>query len=208
VVVRSHKTPYVRFDLNDYSIPHTHVQRTLLVLASLTQVRVLDGIELIACHPRSFDRGAQIEDPAHLQTLLEYKRTARAHRAMDRLHHAADNAAALFKLAAARGVNLGALTRGLIQLLDSHGAALLHTAIAAALREDAAHLGAVRHCLDRELARRGQSPPIALSLPDDPRVRDLNVRAHPLTDYQQLLPQPPHECTNEHPDESDTDEQG
>jgi transposase len=27
------KTPYVRFDLNDYTVPHTHVRRTLAVLA-------------------------------------------------------------------------------------------------------------------------------------------------------------------------------
>ena len=27
------KTPYIRFDLNDYSVPHTHVRRTLTVLA-------------------------------------------------------------------------------------------------------------------------------------------------------------------------------
>ena len=27
------KTPYVRFDLNDYSVPHTHVRRMLTVLA-------------------------------------------------------------------------------------------------------------------------------------------------------------------------------
>jgi hypothetical protein len=125
---------------------------------------------------------------------------------MDRLHHAADNAAALFELAAARGVNLGALTRGLIELLDSHGTALLHSAIAAALREDAAHLAAVRHCLDRELARGGQSPPIAISLPDDPRVRELSVRAHPLSDYEQLLPKTSHECADEHSDEPGTDD--
>jgi hypothetical protein len=29
------KTPYARFDLNDYSVPHTHARRTLVVLASL-----------------------------------------------------------------------------------------------------------------------------------------------------------------------------
>ena len=29
VVVSVGKTPYVRFDLNDYSVPHTHVRRVL-----------------------------------------------------------------------------------------------------------------------------------------------------------------------------------
>src|ERR1700692_1526272 len=32
VPVTAGKTPYVRFDLNDYSIPHTHVRRPLTVL--------------------------------------------------------------------------------------------------------------------------------------------------------------------------------
>src|SRR4029453_3258386 len=41
--VYAHKTPYVRFDLNDYSIPHTHVRRMLTLVADLEEVRVLDG---------------------------------------------------------------------------------------------------------------------------------------------------------------------
>ena len=36
--IRSRKTIYVHFDLNDYSIPPTHVSRTLTLVASATQV--------------------------------------------------------------------------------------------------------------------------------------------------------------------------
>jgi hypothetical protein len=42
--VRSNKTIYVRFDLNDYSIPHTCVGRPLTLIASQTTVRILDGL--------------------------------------------------------------------------------------------------------------------------------------------------------------------
>src|SRR5262249_5113273 len=35
IPVIARKTPYVRFDLNDYSIPHTHVGRTLTLTADL-----------------------------------------------------------------------------------------------------------------------------------------------------------------------------
>ena len=202
MMVRAHKTPYVRFDLNDYSIPHNRVRRTLEVLATLERVRILDGTEVIAVHPRSFDRRQQIEQPDHIQELVEQKRAGRAHRSMDRLHHAAPSAAALFARAAQRGANLGALTRGLITLLDTHGAAALENAVAAALREDSAHLAAVRHFIDQQRARRGQSPPIPVTLPDDPRVRALTVRPHPLTDYQQLA----QETLHERSDESDTGE--
>jgi hypothetical protein len=61
--VRVGKTPYVRFDTNDYSIPHTHVARPLVVLATLETVRVVDGQQVLATHARSFDRSAQVEDP-------------------------------------------------------------------------------------------------------------------------------------------------
>jgi len=195
IEVSVNKTPYVRFDLNDYSIPSTHVQRTLIVLATLATVRILDGLELIATHPRSFDRGAQIEDAAHIEALVARKGAARAHRAQDRLHHAAPSATPLFVRAAERGAHLGVLTRGLLQLLDSHGAQALEAAIAAALAEDSAHLGAVRHFIDHHAHARGQPPPIAVPLPNDPRLQHLSVRAQPLSDYEQLAK----DATDEHP---------
>ena len=180
------KSPYVRFDLNDYTVPHTHVRRTLSVLATLDTVRILDGREVLATHPRSFDRGAQVEIQAHVQDLTTHKRAARAHRAQDRLHHAAPSAKPLFLRAAERGANLGVLTRGLLALLDTHGASALEAAIAAALAEDAAHLGAVRHFVDSHAHARGQAPPIAVVLPKDARLQAINVRPQPLSDYEQL----------------------
>ncbi len=197
VMVSAHKTPYVRFDLNDYSIPHTHVRRTLTLLASLDTVRVVDGQDVLATHRRSFDRGAQIEDPAHVAALVADKRAARAHRAQDRLHHAAPSAKALFLRAAARGTHLGVLTRGLIQLLESHGAAALEAAIAAALAEDAVHLAAVRHFIDAHAHARGQRPPLAVALPNDQRLRELSVRSQPLSDYDRLTRESsPHDDTD------------
>lgn len=190
------KTPYVRFDLNDYSVPHAHVNRTLSVTASVQTVRILEADQVIASHARSYDRGAQIELPAHLEDLVAEKRAARIHRAQDRLHHAAPSAKAFFLRAAERGTHLGVLTRGLLQLLDSHGAPALEAALTGALVEDAAHLAAVRHFIDAQAHARGQRPPIAVPLPKDPRLAHLNVRPQPLTDYEQLAQEQP----DEHPD--------
>ena len=198
VEVSVRKTPYVRFDLNDYTIPHDHVNRTLMVLATLDTVRILEGSEVIATHPRSFDRGAQVEQPSHIEALITHKRAASTHRGQDRLQHAAPSAKSLFLLAAERGAHLGVLTRGLLQLLDSHGAQALEAAIAAALAEDTAHLGAVRHFIDAHAHARGQRPPIAVSLPNDPRLQNLSVRAQPLTDYDQLTK----DCTDDNGDDA------
>jgi len=200
VIVRAHKTPYVRFDLNDYSIPHTHVRRTLEVLATVETVRILDAGEIIATHPRSYDRGAQIEQPEHIKALEAHKRAGRAHRATDRLHYAAPSAVRLLQLAAVRGVHLGSLTRGLTELLDTHGAAALEAAITTALAEDAVHLPAVRHFIDLHRAQRGASPPIPVTLPDDPRVRDLAVRPHDLAEYEKLAQESSNERSDASPD--------
>ena len=85
------KTPYARFDLNDYSVPHTHARRTLVVIAALDEVRILDGTDVIATHPRSFDKGACIETPEHIAELAGKKRHARRLRGQDRLIKAAPN---------------------------------------------------------------------------------------------------------------------
>jgi len=186
VEVNVAKTPYVRFDTNDYSVPFDCTRRTLVVLATLDTVRIFDGNDLIATHPRSFDRAQQIEDPAHIKALLEHKRQGREHRAKDRLYHAVPCATALFLAAAERRHHIGVLTRGLIELLDAHGAAALERAISEALQRDTPHLAGVRHLIDQHRYQTGQPPPLALALPPDPRLRDLHVRPHNLADYDQL----------------------
>ncbi len=191
------KTPYVRFDRNDYSVPHTHVRRLLTVLASPTEVRVLDGAEVIARHARSYDKGAQIEDPAHIAALTARKRQARQHRATDRLVQAAPNSRELLTQAGARGENLGSITAALLRLLDHYGATELQAAIAEALTRDVPHPNAVRLTLQRRRDQSHQPPPLAVPLPQDKRVRDLVVRPHSLDGYDQLQP---------HQDNHDDDE--
>src|SRR5215467_9717001 len=70
------KTLFVRFDLNDYSVPPCALGRPLTLVASPTTVRLLDGLTELALHRRSYDRNQLIENPAHHQALLEQKRRA------------------------------------------------------------------------------------------------------------------------------------
>jgi transposase len=196
--VKVGKTPYVRFDLNDYSVPHTHVQRLVTVVASPQQVRVLDGAAVIACHARSYDQGVQIEDAAHLAELVARKRAARHHRGQDRLAQAAPNSRDLLVAAGVRGENLGALTAALLRLLDAYGASELQAAIAEALQRGVPHPNAVRLSLERRRQQRDAPPPVPLTLPDDPRVRDQVVRPHALADYDQLNVRP-ESADDDHP---------
>jgi transposase len=186
VVVHVGKTPYARFDLNDYSIPHTHTRRSLVVLATPETVRVLDGETVLCSHPRSWDRDQQIEDPSHIAALVEHKRASKQHRAIDRLHAALPHSQAWLTALAERGGNLGSATWGLSKLLGSERADEIDAALAESLARGALHLGAVRHLLDRARKSRGEPPAVELHLPDDPRLQGLVVRSHPLSTYDQL----------------------
>ncbi|MEW6253329.1 MAG: IS21 family transposase, partial [Planctomycetota bacterium] len=177
------KTPYLRFDLNDYSVPHTHVRRDLIVLASQTRVRVLDGAEVIADHARSYDKDAQVEDEAHLAALAKQKAAARKGRGIDRLRAAVPRSHDLLCAAAEQGHNIGAITSMLLRLLDQWGATELEAAVSEALARGVPHSHAVRQALERRREQRELPPPLSVPLPDDPRVKDLVVRPHDLGDY-------------------------
>jgi len=177
------KQPYVRFDRNDYTVPHDRVRRVLTVLATPDTVQIVDGEDVVAEHPRSFDKRKQIEDPAHLAALTAAKRAGRAQRGMDRLHHAVPATEQLLEGAARRGHNLGSAVAGLLRLLDTWGAAALHDAVAEALKADALHVAAVGQALERRRQDEGTPPPIPIELPDDPRVRNLHVQPHDLASY-------------------------
>ncbi len=181
--VSSGKTPYVRFDLNDYSVPHTHVQRELTVLASAADVRVLDGLDEIARHVRSYDKGKVIEKPAHIEALEKEKSAARRNRGQGRLHDAAPSSTPLLTAAAERGDNLGGITQSLLRLLDQYGAAELEAAIREALERDVPHPHAVRQCLERHRQERALPPPIAVSFPADSQLSRLVVQPHALSTY-------------------------
>jgi transposase len=193
------KAPYARFDGNDYSVPHTRVRRTLVAVASPQQVRLLEGLEVVATHPRSYGHHEQIEDAAHLAELVRHKRAAANHRGLDRLQQAAPSSQQLHQRLAERGAKLGSATTELLRLLDHYGAVELEQAIKEALAKDSPHPHTVRLILEREERTRGALPSLPVALPDDPRVRDLVVRPHDLASYDTLSV----ECDANDKDEED-----
>jgi transposase len=184
--IASGKTPYVRFDRNDYSIPHTLVRKPLTLVASDTTVRVLDGDKEVARHQRSWDTRQQIEDKSHLSALAREKRKAREHRGRNRLVAGCPSARAFLEQVALHGGHLGGTTARFLHLLDRFGAADLDAAIAEAHRRGAFAVQSVAHILDQYARARGAPVPVEVVLPDDPRVRDLVVTPHALDRYDEL----------------------
>ena len=184
------KTPYVRFDLNDYSIPHDRTQRTLVVFADLEEVRITEGNDVVATLPRSWDRAQQLEQSEHLERLADEKRSAREHRGLDRLARAARSSQAFLRIVAERGDNVGSTTARLLQILDTAGAAELEEALVEALERDTVHVGAVRQIVDRRRSARGLPPPLSIPVTRGEHA-DLVVTPHALSTYDALKKEDP-----------------
>jgi transposase len=184
VEVHVGKTPYARFDLNDYSVPAEHAQRTLMAVADLDTVRLVDGQTEVARHARSWSRGEQVEDPRHIEGLAATKASARRHRGMDRLAKAAPRSQEFLRIVAKNGGNLGSVTARLCGLLDVAGAEALEVALSGAIEHDRVHVGAVRQLVDEYRSRTGKLP--VLSTHIAPAHRGRVVRPHALSNYDVL----------------------
>ena len=182
--MRAAKTPEIRLDGKDYSIPHQHVQKTLSVSANRVRVQILDGDHCIAEHQRSFGKGEQIEQEAHINALWLEKTHAKLHRGQDRLSHASVHAQTLLQLSAERGHVIKTTVRLLNQLLDDYGRDELHVALGEALHRQSPYPAAVQHILERRRDEQHLPPPLAVAVPE--KVKHYSVKPARLADYDTL----------------------
>jgi transposase len=68
-----HSTGRVRFQTNDYSVPIQYAYQRLTLKADPFRVRVFAGSDLVADHPRSYEKRQVIEDWRHYVSLLLHK---------------------------------------------------------------------------------------------------------------------------------------
>jgi len=180
--VRSAKTIYVRFDLNQYSIPPEAVGRQLTLLASDVAVRILDGANEIARHTRSYDRGHLVLDPAHQDAVLRSKRKAFHSTPAGRLEQLVPESKAFLDQAFAQGESAAREATRLAKLLEEYGAAALRRALAEALERSTPRSSSVAFLLRRQ----PRSTPVALDLSRYPQAQSVDVRPHDLETYDEL----------------------
>jgi transposase len=186
LTVRAGKTLYLRFDLNDYSIPHTAVGRPLSLVASETSVRIFDGLTLLGEHRRSYDRHQRIEDPAHIEALLLEKRRARGSAPRARLIGAVPCAEAFLEAAFQRGESVATTTERLLLLLDDHGPQELRLAMQEALARKTPRLGSVAYLLAQRRRQTQRHAALPVDLSRRPDLQDLYVKPHAPETYDEL----------------------
>lgn len=184
--VRSGKTIYVRFDLNDYSIPHTAIHRPLTLIASDSELRILDGQTEIARHRRSYDKRQRITDPKHHRALVEHKRKALGATPDSRLLAVAPEVETLLEAALSRGEPVGAQTTKLGHLLDDYGGTELRAAVCEAIERETPRASSVAYLLQRRRRKQRQRPPLPVRLTERPELEQLHIQPHDPEVYDEL----------------------
>jgi hypothetical protein len=178
------RTAFVRFDTNDYSVPHEYAQPTIsavTVAADDVTVRVLQGGVEVARHARCWGRRQCIEEPAHREALLAQKRGASDAKGQERLRAIAPNVDQLFERWVDTGRNVGSLTARLTGLLRSYDDDTVAAAVTAVLTRGTHDVGAV--AVVCEQLRRKANKPVPLDVALGSHVPDRDVIPHALEGY-------------------------
>jgi transposase len=186
IPVSSGKTIYLRFDLNDYSIPPAATERPLNLAVSPSWIRILEGDDEIARHRRSWDRHQVIEDPDHRQALLNEKRRALGSSPSGRLRLAVPESEALLEETFRRGERTGRSTTQLLQLLDDYGDEELRSAIRLALERATPRVSSVTYILNQRRRSHQLRVLRPVELSRRPDLADLHVQPHDSNTYDEL----------------------
>ena len=184
--VNSRGSIYIRFDLNDYSIPPEVADKPLTLSASDTRVRILDGDRVMAVHTRSYDRQRRIEQPTHRQALLQSKRKALGSSPSQRMVACVPESEAFLEQAFQRGESVARLTPQLLELLDDYGKDELRAVIQMALERNTPRVSSLRFLLKKRRASFKRKPPLPVQLPRRPELADIYIPSHPLESYDEL----------------------
>jgi hypothetical protein len=174
----------VRYQGNDYSAPVAYGHRAVLVRGYVHQVVISCGEQVIARHPRSYQKGDFVYDPRHYLPLLEHKVGALDQAAPLAGWNLPPEFDTLRRLLEAR---LG--KRGkreyvqVLRLMETFPQPEVHQGVRDALRLGTIGFDAVKHLL---LCRIEHRPP-RLDLADYPYLPRVRVAATSASAYLSLL---------------------
>ena len=174
----------VRYRTNDYSVPVAYGHRDVLVRGYVDQVVISCGSEIIARHPRSYERDDFVYDPIHYLPLLERKTAALDQAAPLQGWELPEEFGLLRRLLESRMGRRGKREYvQILRLLETCSQEEVHSAVKDALRLGALSFDAVKHLVLCWLE--GRPPRLDLELyPYLPRVWVGTTSAR---DYMTLL---------------------
>ena len=179
----------VAFDTNRYSVPADKAQRNLVLKAYPFRIDVLHLNDVIASHPRCYDREQDILDPLHYLPLLEQRPGAFDHAKPIRRWRKSwppvyERLLAQLRTRWPDGRGVREFVR-ILKLHQDHPADLVAQAVGQALEYGCAHADGVQLCL-RQLMH-PELPLAPIDLTQWPELEVVAIPAPDLQRYDQLL---------------------
>lgn len=188
LAVRIGKSPYARFDLNDYSVPHAYVRKSLVVRATEIAVRLYDGELLVCEHLRSWEKGITVETRAHVEALIEHKREGKKDSAQSRLVGMIPKAEIALTKISFNGGNVGSTVNRMLDYIAQHGVRVVRLAVDEVSNLEAPSTKQILCVIDRMRREQGKPPALATTIePNNPAAKGLIVNTHSLNTYDNLI---------------------
>jgi len=185
VSTRATSISMVRYRSNDYSVPVAYAHHEVQVRAYVHEVLVGCGVEVIACHSRSYEKADMVFDPMHYLPLLEQKVGALDQAAPLKGWDLPDEFATMHRLLEARMGKTGKREYvQILRLLETFEISHVHGAVKQALSLGAIGYDAVKHLV---LCRIEKRPP-RLDLALYPYLPKALVETTKPTSYKVLMP--------------------
>jgi len=174
----------VRYKTNDYSVPVAYGHRDVWIRGYVDRVVIGCSGEIIARHPRSYEREDMVFDPVHYLSLLEKKINALDQAAPLAEWDLPPEFQTLRRLMEARMIKAGRREYvQVLRLLENFDLDDLHIAIRNALRMGAIGFDAVKHLVLCQVEKR----PPRLDLDVYPYLPRANVAATSAASYMCLM---------------------
>ena len=182
------KTPYARFDGNDYSVPIEYVQTIVEVCANESLVKIFsntDGPAQIAEHTRLYGRQLTIEKPEHIAKLAAIKKGAAQHSGLYKLNSEIPESEVFLARLAERGENLGGAVSSLLRMIRTHGSKMVNAAVSEVVSTGSCNLKSVHFVIAR-LERSGQIESYTSAPFSNEQHANLTVTHHDPKTYDQI----------------------
>ena len=174
----------VRYKTNDYSVPVAYGHRDVWLRGYVDQVVIGCGGEIIARHPRCYDREDMIFDPIHYLPLIEKKTNALDQAAPLAEWDLPPEFQTLRRLMEARMIKAGRREYvQVLRLLETFDLGDLHVAVKTALRMGAIGFDAIKHLVLCQIEKR----PPRLDLDVYPYLPRANVGTTSAASYMCLI---------------------
>jgi transposase len=180
--VRASSQFRIALDTNKYSVPAKYAYRRVSVKAYADRVCIYHEHELIARHPRSYDRRQDIEDPEHPKALLAHRRNAREQRLLVRFLALSAKAQAYYEGLEQHRLNARHHVRKIVALAEIYGEAAVARAIEDALSFRAFSCEYIANLL--EMRNRKLPEPGALQLTRNEDLLELEIEPPDLSAYE------------------------